>query len=139
MRTPSQRLSLAISLLIGVLAAGGVAVAAATTAKRRHRGLSLAEVQAAQSGASTRVIVLLRNQHTNLPPTRGRIAARHGALQQDQSSLQSSVRKSGGRVTRTYGTVNAFAATVSKAERAKLAANSSVAQVLPDTFVRRPK
>ena len=136
MRTPSKRLFLAISLLVGVLAAGGVAVAAATG--KRHRGLSLAQVQAAQSSSPTRVIVLLRNQHTNLPPTRSRLSARHGALQQDQSSLQASVKSSGGKVTRTYTAVNAFAATVSKAERAKLAANSSVAQVFPDTVVRRP-
>ncbi len=131
-----RRLLVAISLLVGVLAAGGVAVAAAT--RPRHRGLSLAQVQSGQSGSPARVIVLLRNQHANLPPTRGRLSARHGAIQQDQSSLQSSVRKSGGKVTRTYSTVNAFAATVSKTERAKLAANSAVAQVLPDTFVRRP-
>ena len=136
MRTPSKRLFLSISLVIGVLAAGGVAVAAAT--KRRHRGLSLAQVQGAQSSSPSRVIVLLRNQHANLPPTRSRLSARHGALQQDQSSLQASVKSSGGKVTRTYTTVNAFAATVSKAERAKLAANSSVAQVFPDTVIRRP-
>jgi hypothetical protein len=131
-----KRLIIAISLLVGVLALGGVAVAAAS--RHRHRGLSLAQVQGAQSSSPARVIVLMRNQYANLPPTRGHLSARHGAIQQNQSSLQASVRSSGGKVTRTYSTVNAFAATVSKTERAKLAANSAVAQVLPDTFVHRP-
>lgn len=132
----TKRLLVGISLLVGILAAGGVAVAAAT--RPRHRGLSLGQVQSAQASSPTRVIVLLRNQHTNLPPTRARISARHSAVQQDQIALQASVRNSGGRVLHTYSSVNAFAAAVSKTEQAKLAANSAVAQVLPDTFVRRP-
>ncbi len=137
MRMPSKRLFLAISLLIGVLAVGGVAMAAAsetaTSGPVPHSGAgSAVELSDPRDRAPA--------QPALEPPADAgpRSRARHGALQQDQSALQASVRKSGGKVTRTYSTVNAFAATVSKAERAKLAANSSVAQVLPDTFVRRP-
>ena len=48
-----KRLIVAISLLVGVLALGGVAVAAAT--RPRHRGLSLAQVRGAQSGSPARL------------------------------------------------------------------------------------
>ncbi|MBV9914872.1 MAG: S8 family serine peptidase [Solirubrobacterales bacterium] len=125
-----------VVLLVTVLGAGGAALAAPG---RRHRpGLSVAQVKAAQSTAPARVIVLLRNQHANLPPSPKRIGQRRAVLRHDQTPLQASVARSGGRVTRTYGTVNAFAATVSRDERNRLAASSAVAEVLPDVFVRRP-
>jgi Subtilase family/Peptidase inhibitor I9 len=136
MRGSAAFRSFFVVLAVGVLTAGGVAVAA--SGKRRHRGLSLARVTHDQAGAPARVIVLLRNQHANLPPTAKRLGQRLALLQRDQSPLKSSVAHSGGRVTRTYKTVNAFAATVSKNERQALASNSAVAEVLPDTFVPRP-
>ena len=121
---------------VSVLAAGGVALGAGRA--RSHRGLSAARVLADQSGARVRVIVLLRNQHTGLPATRGLIGARAARVESDQSPLQASVRATGGTVTHSYRAINAFSAVVSKAERARLAASRSVAAVLPDVLVPAP-
>src|SRR5437588_8794452 len=136
MRRSAAFRSFLVVLAVGVFTAGGVALAAG--GKRRHRGLSLARVTHDQAGAPARVIVLLRNQHANLPPSAKRLGQRLALLQQDQSPLKASVARSGGRVTRSYRTVNAFAATVSRAERSRLASDSAVAKVLPDTFIPKP-
>ncbi|MFL5830520.1 MAG: S8 family serine peptidase [Solirubrobacteraceae bacterium] len=136
MRRSAAFRSFLVVLAVGVLTAGGVALAAG--GKRRHRGLSLARVTHDQAGAPARVIVLLRNQHANLPPSARRLGQRLALLQHDQSPLKASVAHSGGRVTRSYRTVNAFAATVSRAERSHLASDSAVAKVLPDTFIPKP-
>ena len=133
--TAIWRLVAALSV-VGAFAAGGVALAA--TAAKRHRGLSAKRVLALQSGAPVKVIVLLRNQHTNLPPTARLVSKRVAVIASAQSPLQASVTRSGGKVTQTYRTINAFAATVSKTERARLAADSAVAAVLPDAFVPTP-
>lgn len=126
----------ALVSLAAVFTAGGVALAA--TSHKRHRGLSKAHVLALQAGAPARVIVLLRNQHANVPPTARLVTKRIAVIASDQVQLQASVRNSGGRITHTYRTINAFAATVSKTERAHLAADPAVAAVLPDAFVPTP-
>ncbi len=115
---------------------GGIALAAKAT--RRHRGLSAARVLADQSGSPVRVIVLLRNQNFGLPPTARLMHARSATLGAEQSPLQTAVRSSGGKVTHSFRTINAFSATVSRAERARLASNGSVADVLPDSYVPPP-
>jgi hypothetical protein len=72
-------------VIVGVgvvlIVAGGVAVGAS---RRRHQGLSVSQVLSGSSQSSSRVIVLLRNQHANLPPTQARVAARVHAVSSDQ-------------------------------------------------------
>jgi hypothetical protein len=127
----------ALCCVIAVLAAGGVALARSGSS-HRHRGLSLAKVLKIQRGRDSRVIVLLKNEHQSLPPSRLRISARRSALSSDQAPLESAVRASGGTIHYSYDTVNAFAATVSKAEIAKLRSNPAVAKVVPDAIVKEP-
>jgi hypothetical protein len=127
----------ALSCVVAVLAAGGVAVARSSST-HRHRGLSLAKVLKLQGGRDSRVIVLLKNEYRSLPPSRLRISARRSAVSSDQAPLESAVRASGGTIHYSYDTVNAFAATVSKAEIAKLRANPAVASVVPDAIVKEP-
>jgi subtilase family protein/peptidase inhibitor I9 len=103
----------------------------------RHPGLSVAKVKR-DSRATSRVIVVLTNQHRRLPATRRRVGSRTRAVAADQAPLTAQVASSGGRVTRRYRTLNAFAATVSTAERARLAANPAVYKVVPDGIVRLP-
>ncbi len=128
---------IALSCVVAVLAAGGVALARSGSS-HRHRGLSLAKVLKLQRGRDARVIVLLKNEHRSLPPSRLRITARKSALSSDQAPLESAVRASGGTIHYSYDTVNAFAATVSKAEIAKLRSNPAVAAVVPDAIVKEP-
>ena len=127
----------ALSCVVAVLAAGGVALARSGSS-HRHRGLSLAKVLKIQGRSDSRVIVLLKNEYRSLPPSRLRITARRSALSNAQAPLESAVRASGGTIHYSYDTVNAFAATVSKAEIAKLRSNPAVASVVPDAIVKEP-
>jgi hypothetical protein len=117
---------------------GGGAFAATRHAHRFHRGLSVRQVLSATHGQRQRVIVLLRDQHTALPPTRADAKARAAALSADQRPLLAAVRASGGHVNAAYRTFDAVAVTVSASERAKLAANPAVSEVLPDATVPNP-
>jgi len=127
----------ALSCLVAVFAAGGVALARSGSS-HRHRGLSLAKVLKLQGRRDSRVIVLLKNEYRSLPPSRLRITARRSALSNAQAPLESAVRASGGTIHYSYDTINAFAATVSKAEIAKLRSNPAVASVVPDAIVKEP-
>jgi Subtilase family len=115
---------------------GGIALAARSV--KRHRTLPAARVLADQSRSPVRVIVLLRNQYRTLPPNAHLMRARAAALGTQQGPLQAAVRSSGGRVTHSFRTVNAFSAVVSRTEQSRLAANRNVAQVLPDSYVPAP-
>ncbi len=128
--------SLAIFVLMFLLAAGGMALGA--TRAHHSAALSPSRIQTSQAKGPVRVIVLLKNQFTNVLPTAARIHARVAALSSVQSGLHASVRSSGGQVTHTFQTINAFTATVSRAERSHLASDRSVAAVLPDVFVPAP-
>jgi hypothetical protein len=133
--------SLALLITLGAAAVGG-AIARSTHrqgATRRHRSaLSLHRVRAANGRTRSRVIVLLRNQHSNLPPTRGLMQARTAAVRSSQAPLESSVRTSSGTVSHSYRTVDAFAAAVSQSERSRLAADPAVAEILPDAAIKLP-
>lgn len=124
-------------LVVGALSVlGGIAVAAQTARSiKRHRSLSAARVLAEQSHSQVRIIVLLRNQLRNLPPTAHLARARAAAVGATQTPLLADVRHSGGHVTHAFRTINAFSAVVSQTERAALASNPSVSQVLPDSYV----
>jgi hypothetical protein len=102
-----------------------------------HRGLSVAKVKR-DSKATSRVIVVLTNQHRRLPATKRRVSSRARAEAADQAPLTAQVASSGGRVTRRYKALNAFAATVSTAEKARLAANPAVYKVFADHVVKLP-
>jgi hypothetical protein len=137
MRRQGARFWILAALVVAALPlVGGIALGAKLT--RRHRGLSAARVLADQSGSPVRVIVLLRNQNSSLPPTAHLMRARSAKLGAEQTPLQAAVRSSGGQVTHSFRTVNAFSAVVSRAERGRLASNRSVAEVLPDSFVPAP-
>ena len=84
------------------------------------------------SGAKTKVIVLLRNQHQNVPATTKHLGARRNVIKADQSPLRSEIGKLGGATTRAYSAVNAVAATVPAGGIATLRANPAVSAVVPD-------
>ena len=137
-RVSTRRLLLAVtSLVAAVAAAGGVAVAASGHHQRRE--MSLARVIRHQgTSGSSRVIVILKNQYGALTPSVAHIHARRSVLASAQAPLEASVRRSGGTIHYSYSVLNAFAATASRAEVAKLKADASVAEVLPDATVQEP-
>jgi hypothetical protein len=61
-----------------------------------------------------------------------------GGAGADLASMISELTQLGATPVKSYGLVNAFAATVSEGHLARLKANSSVALVVPDAVMRRP-
>jgi len=87
----------------------------------------------AQSQAATqRVIIVLRNQVSNLPATRSDVSRRRAAVARAQRPLKSSLVASGAKHVHSFTVLNAISATVSKAEASKLRATPTVAEVVPD-------
>ncbi|RZS91830.1 subtilase family protein [Motilibacter rhizosphaerae] len=82
--------------------------------------------------------MLLKDQHANLPASGSTLAARVAATSADQRSLVASAKDSGATDVRQLHVANAFAATVSAPEAAALAADHSVAAVVPDRLVAAP-
>jgi hypothetical protein len=102
--------------------AAGAGTAAAQTAGSASGG-----------GRTSNVIVMLRNQHTNLALTRGnKNSARIAAYRSDQSPLISRAKGDGAKNLHGFDTVNAVSATVTPAQASQLAADPSVAAVYPD-------
>jgi Subtilase family len=88
--------------------------------------------------AAGHVIVLLRNQHPDLPATHSGVAHRAAVAASDQAPLVADARAHGGTTVRQLHVVNAFAVTTSATEQSRLAANPAVAAVVPDRQVALP-
>jgi hypothetical protein len=82
------------------------------------------------------VIVLLRDQHPGTPPNRLDDAARTNATKAEQGALVTEAKASGAKNITQFSVINGFAATVSSAESAHLAADPQVQAVVPDLPVR---
>lgn len=91
------------------------------------------------AAATQNVIVLLRDQHTNLTATKSATSPRAQAMRRDQAPVLSSARSMGVRNLHGYSLINGFSATVTGAQASQLAANPAVAAVLPDVPVARPQ
>src|SRR5215469_2063772 len=118
---PSYRLVLAGAAAVGlVLAIPGAAGAA--------------PVPAATGGDQSSVIVILKNQHTELNARTAK-TQRQNATRNDQAPLVDSAKRSGASNVKTFSVINGFAAKVSPSEAASLRADPSVAAVVPDRMV----
>src|SRR5277367_3154911 len=94
--------------------------------------LTPAQFEQAAQQAQRNVIVILRDQMTNLPPERRAMGSRSSALATAQNSVLSVLPRVAGRKVRGFATINAFATTVSESEAAQLAAHPMVQAVVPD-------
>jgi hypothetical protein len=126
-----------------VLALGGAAGAVASVPKlhahSRHRGRSASDVVAEARSVSSRVIVVLRNQHRAHPASAADLRARVRLEARERAPLFRRIRRAGGRITHQFRALNAFAATVTGAQRAQLRADPAVARVVPDAVIRLPR
>jgi len=119
---------------------GGAAVGGTTVSSRIHAGgLSPAEVQRLAQNADQRVVVILRDQHPNLPARGALRAARTQAISSDQSSIVAELQQVHAPRLHTFHLINVVAATVSSAEEARLKANPAVQAVVPDRVIAFPK
>jgi hypothetical protein len=132
------------------LAATAVAVlllagAADTVAKsinrapRLHHYRAMSAQQIRRAARANRVIVVLKSQQRGRLATVASVKARASAQQALRRPLIASISRSGGAVTHQFTVLNAFAAQVSNAERARLASDPSVASVVPDALVTEPQ
>jgi hypothetical protein len=116
----------ALSCVVAVLAAGGVALARSESS-HRHRGL--------QGPSSSRVIVILRSQFRAARVGSHSAVLRAAAIKSDQAAIRGQLRSAHATHVQSYQLLNAMSATVSKAERARLVANPDVAKVIPDVTI----
>ncbi|HKE65476.1 MAG TPA: S8 family serine peptidase [Micromonosporaceae bacterium] len=119
-------------LLASALAAGLAASSIAWSSATAAPGATNA------SGLARNVIVLLRDQHTNLAVGRSMSSARVLAAQRDQAPLVASAKKMGARNVRGFTLVNGFAANMTPAQMSSLASNPAVAAIVPDRPIARP-
>jgi hypothetical protein len=87
------------------------------------------------AAAGGKVIIILKDQHTDLK-LKAQGAARRTATRADQASIVSSIKGSGGSSVTQLVSLNAVAATVSASEVSALRHNSAVSQVVPDEKIQ---
>jgi hypothetical protein len=97
--------------------------------------MSAREIARLSANANDRVIVLLRDQPAMARPGSRNSAARSAAIAAAQAPLLRELRLVHARRITPYRLVDAFAATVSAAEAARLRGNPSVAEVTPDVLI----
>jgi hypothetical protein len=85
--------------------------------------------------ANQHVIVLMKSQLAQANVGSRAAAARSVAVGRAQSALMTELREVHATGVKQYSLVNSFAATVSSGEEARLRANSSVAEVIPDVTI----
>jgi Subtilase family len=100
--------------------------------------LTPADVARLAGNATERSIVILRDQHADLPARGATAAARARSVDGDQAPLRSELSLVHARDVRGFRVVNAIAATISKAESDRLRANPAVRAVVPDLAVPAP-
>jgi Subtilase family len=112
----------------------GVTIALATTALT-GMGAQAASPPTSSSYKGGNVILVLRNQHTDLTLTKGSGASgspRARAFKTDQASLIGTAKGHGAKNLRGFSAVNVVAATVTPAQEAQLASDPAIATVFPD-------
>src|SRR5258708_37674064 len=99
---------------------------------RSQSALSPADVARLAGGATGRSIVILRNQHADLPARGVSAGARANAVAGDQASVRRELWQLHAPDVRAYRVLNAASATLSGAEADPRRPNPPVRAVLPD-------
>jgi hypothetical protein len=126
-----------VAVLIAIMVAGFAAISAsAKSSGHRSTALSPALRAALSKNANQHVIVILKSQMRVAHVGSRAAAARIAAVKAAQAPVMRQLRSVGALHVKSYQLINAVAATVSKAERAQLARNAEVAEVVPDATIR---
>ena len=131
-RTRSRRLTALIGAGSAALATWAVVGSPAATAASPAPRAAASATAASSSTDVQHVVVLLKNQHADLPAGKSTIAARVQATNADQAALIAKAKADGGTAIRQLHVANAFAVTISSAGVADLASDPAVSSVLPD-------
>jgi hypothetical protein len=122
-----------------VASQGITAASAATAAPARSSGQpAMTPALAAQlsKNVNQNVIVVLKGQLAQAHVGSHSAATRAATVKRSQSSLMSELRTVHATHVKNYTLVNSFAATVSKGEMSWLRADSSVAEVIPNSTIK---
>jgi hypothetical protein len=104
----------------------------AHTAAPGQAALSPSQAQTLSTNVTDKVIVLFKNQVTGLPDTPANAGMRASTVKRMQQGVMSELTATHAQGVKSISLVNAVAATVSPGTARLLAANSAVAQVIPD-------
>jgi hypothetical protein len=129
-----------VGALLVILVASSLALwASAATARSSHQPsfarLSAALATRLSRHPNQRVIVILKSQFAPAVAGSNAAAARAIAIRDSQRPLMSELKAVHATHIKSYTLVDAFAATVSKGERQRLASDSLVARVIPDVMI----
>jgi hypothetical protein len=132
------RRSMAAVAIVLVAVVGAVAAASASAGIRHHgqTALTHSEIARLSSGVNQRVIVVLKYQPKSARVGSRVAATRASTVSASQARLLTEVREVHSTHIQRYQLLNAFSATVSKGERAWLASDDVVAEIIPDVTIR---
>ncbi len=133
---PGRRRGIAATLIaVVVLGAAAISAVAKPTARGSHK-LTPALARVLAKNSNQHVIVLLKSQMRAAHVGSRAAALRFAAVKAAQAPVMHELAMVHAKRVRSFQLVNAVAATVSKAERARLAKNSLVAKVISDVTIR---
>ena len=122
-------------IFAGVCVLAVIAVMAAPA----HAQLSAAQAAQLSQNADQKVIVIMKSQHPVAPAGSSAMAERADTIAAEQAPLMDELRQVQAKNVKSFQLVNAFAATVSKDYVTRLQTHPAVAQVIPDSVIRRAK
>jgi len=124
------------TLSLGALFLAPVAGAATTAAAPARLGgqspLSAVQARALSKNVNDKVIVVFRNQVTNIPDTAAGAGRRTESVDQAQASVVAELAETHAAHIIRYQVIDAVAATVSAGEAKRLSSNPAVAEVVKD-------
>ena len=129
-----------VASILAVLVPVAAAASRATggpAGRLTKRQAELTKSRAAQLSrqVNQRVIVIMKGQLAPAIVGTRAMAARASAIRAEQAPLMRQLRQVHATKIRSFQLVDSFSATVSKAERARLAANPMVQEVIPDVTI----
>ena len=112
--------------------------AASASAGKTQQPLTAVAAAALSQGANQHVIVIMKSQLAAAPVGSRTMTTRAATIANEQAPVISELRQVHATGVKSFRLVNSLAATVSKGEQARLAANPAVAEVIPDVTIHAP-
>jgi hypothetical protein len=138
--TPRRRAALLGAVVAGATVVAGTGAAAGSAAQSRvakpeFQSLSAGQVSARAAGSPEAMVVVFRNQLTNLPASQADRQARQTTAASMQAPLVNQLQQVGATNVTNLSLLNAVAATMPAAEVQALRQNPAVKEVVPDATI----